>query len=474
MRHLLSYLVVIALFACSTESGGRLGGGGDDAISDSGGVGDTDPGGSDVEKDTPLDSDAVSPVADTHDAAAPADIPPAEVTPDDVGEDSVAPDVATDDVAGVDGSGEDTSPPEDTAVPSCEVDPPVAADGARTVLVTHPFGSEPGACGRMLRRLRLSADGALTDTGDALEIGDCPRRVAFSPDGRLALVVINNDHDFDGQRGVAVLRHHADGALEIVRYLDELSEGNPEEVFFSPDGARAYVLDFNIAGEGGVNVLDVEPGCDVQLGGFIDVALAQALAEVTSTGHLVGSAGQSPTDLSVLDLDAMAVAADYDLFSDFVSAESVALSPDGGLLLIPNASPFSELANQVTALALSVVNGAPIPTVVNTLTDIYEPSGVRFSPDGSLALVTNFSGNTVTWLDVGADGVISVGGVLPGVPLADRVDMLTRGPLTGWVLVTAVTEIATLRFTSDGLERMGGLNLGEGNSAIIGDVAVEP
>ena len=475
MRHLFTLVLLAALAAlaalvgCAAESDGRLGSNGPDTSSDA--VGDHDGGvtSPDVPLDTSPDPSDASPPADTQDAAAPLDVPPAEVTPDTAPEDTTGPEDASGDTPG-----DDTSTPEDTAGPACEVDPPVAADGARTVLVTHPFGQEPGVCGRMIRRLSLSPQGALSDTGDALEIGDCPQRVAFSPDGRLALVVFNNGHDFDGQRGVAVLRHHPDGALEIVRYLDELSEGNPEDLFFSPDGARAYVLDYNIAGEGGVSVLDVTPGCDAQVAGFIDVALPQALAELTSTGHLVGVAGQNPSDVSVLDLDDMAVAADYDLFSDFVSAESVALSPDEGLLLIPNAAPFSALANQVTALAFSIVNGVPIPTVVNTLTDIDEPSGVLFAPDGGQALVTNFLGNTVTWLDVGADGVISVGGVLPGVPLADRVAMLRRGPLRGWVLVTAVTELVSLRFTGDGLERTGGLELGEGYGAIIGDVAVEP
>jgi DNA-binding beta-propeller fold protein YncE len=323
--------------------------------------------------------------------------------------------------------------------------------------------------------MRLDAAGSLAPTGTSIDTGDCPERVAFAPDGRLALVLHSNSHDpMAGTQTVVALANDAAGAVKIVAELKELSKTNPHDVAFSGDGRKAYVSDFDIEGKGGVHVLDVAPGCGVSYSKKIPLAVPTALQVLPGDAHAIVIGGKDPLDVAVLDLTAGTVAAQYDLFSDFVDAQSIGLSPDAKRLLVPNASPFSSLADQVTVLSLTTAGGVPVPAVQMVMANVPEPSGVAYSPDGTKALVTNFSKNRATWLDVAAGGSISLGGTVTGIPLADRVSTLRRGPNAGLVLVTAVTDIHLLQFGASSVTSKGKVSLGSGNGAIAGDVAVEP
>jgi hypothetical protein len=105
---------------------------------------------------------------------------------------------------------------------------------------------------------------------------------------------------------------------------------------------------------------------------------------------------------------------------------------------------------------------------------VTEPNEVLYAPDGSKLLTTTFSGDSVRWFHVGDDGDLSDGGEVTGIGLADRADLLRRGPLAGYVVVSSVTDVARLRFTATGLEKLPKLPLGDGSDRICGDVAIEP
>ncbi len=381
---------------------------------------------------------------------------------------------------GVDAVADPGSSPDTT--PACTPDPPVAADGARTVLVTHPFTDDGAVCGRGLEALRLQPDGTLVTTGTVLDVGACPTRVVFSPDGRLALVVNSNDHAWAGDRSVAVVRHHGDGSLELVNELKEFAWQAVEDVAFSLDGTHAYVtvddvIDEESGAQGGVHVLDVVPGCTATYHGWIPLHHASSITMLPDGLHAAVIAGpvyNDPKDLAFLDLESETVAGQTANFSDFVTAASLAASPDGKALLIPNDSPFSDLGNTLTRASLSLVDGVPVPSLTQVLTDIETPTEVMYSVDGSKVLATSFEGDSVYWFHVGADGSLSTGGTLSGIGLADRADMLRRGPLAGYVVVSSVTAIGRLRVTDTGVEKLAKLPLGDGSDKICGDIAIEP
>lgn len=364
--------------------------------------------------------------------------------------------------------------------PSCTPDPPVAASGARSVFVTHPFGG-PGVCGTTMARLILDEAGALATTGEIYEVGACPKVAEFSPDGRLLIVLTIDNDPQAGTRSAVVYRHHADGSLTRVRIIDVFATRAIADLSFSPDGTRAYITDENIEGEGGVHVLTVDPGCDAQYKGWIDLHHASSIAVLPGGAHAAVMAGPSYNDdhdIAFLDLASETVAARYDRFSDFVDDYSIAVHPDGGSMVVPNASMFSDLANTVTVLGLSYETGTPVPTVLQVLEDVAEPTDVRYSSAGDKLLVTNFSDNTVRWFTVDGAGLLSEGGTITSVPLADRTSALSRGPNDGLILVSAVTRLVTLRFTEAGMIREATLDLAEGLESgipvMIGDVAIEP
>lgn len=179
-------------------------------------------------------------------------------------------------------------------------------------------------------------------------------------------------------------------------------------------------------------------------------------------------------DLAFLDLESGTVAGQTANFSDFVSAFSLGVPPDGRTLVVPNASAFSDLADTLTVMSLTLQNGVPVPAIQQVVIDVYQPTELIFSPDGSKLLATTFDGDSVRWFHVAEDGDLSDGGNLTGIGLADRADMLRRGPLAGHVVVSSVTDVAHVRFTATGLEKLAKLPLGDGSDKICGDIAVEP
>jgi DNA-binding beta-propeller fold protein YncE len=354
----------------------------------------------------------------------------------------------------------------------CEPDLPVADDGPRTVLVTHPVGPSASECGRALRMMKLDAAGVLSDTGQVLQVGDCPRIVKFSPDGRLVWVVNNPQGAQAGTRSVVVLRHDSDGQLTVASELHELSQGDPVHIAFSPDGTRAYVADHGGQGQGGVHVLQVTAGCGASYVKKIPVAIPTATQVLPGGAHALVMGGTEPVDTTVLDLAAGTVTEGFDLFPDAVGARSLALSPDGARILVPNSSAYSKAADMLTLLSLDMSAPVPVPSVASSAA-VPEPASVAWSPDGTKVVVTNSSAHKVTWLEV-AEGKLAEGGTIAPVELAEMTAVLRRGPHAGLVLVSSITNVRVLRFTDTGMADVSKVSLGSGHGAIIGDLSLEP
>ncbi len=428
------------------------------------------------------DSDRSSPETQVPAQDAAADVvTPLDGAPDAAPEDAVADTAETGPDAAADVSGDtaieaatEAGPEAGSDAAACVVDPQTPPDGARTVLVAHPYGPDGATCGRLVRVVRMDADGALTDTGETLDVGDCPTRVRFAPDGRLAFVIVSNSHNPGaGMQRVVVLRNDAAGNVSIVTELAEFSGTNPIEVSFSLDGTKAYVPDFDMS-TGGVHVIDVIPGCTATYKKKIDMPLPHNVQPLPGGKYAFVMGNKDPLDSALIDLETETVVDDYDLFSDWTDSYTVSLSPDGKYLAVPNSSPFSSLAETVATIELDTSGAKPVPTLAFTLPNVTEPTGVLWSPDGTKLLVSTFSGNKVHWMNAGAGGELSVGGTLTGIGLASYVSMVERGKNKGLVLVTSVTSIHALRFTASGIEKSTELSFGSGNGAIPNDVAVEP
>lgn len=358
----------------------------------------------------------------------------------------------------------------------CHPDPQGTPDSVRTVLVAHPFGASFAECGKYVEVLRLDDKGELSRPGSMVEVGGCPSRVSFSPDGRLALVIAPNGYlSTSRSPSVVVLTNDGAGNVELTGDLDQFHPVNPADIAFSPDGTLAYVSDLGGDGDvGGVHVFVVQPGCSVHYTNTIPLSNAGPLKVLPDGNHALVIGGSEPTDTVALDLRAMSVLKAYDLFGDVVQAPSIALRPGGEGLLIPNTSASSKLGNTLSALKVDGTSGTPVPSTNGTVTGVTEPTGAVYSPDGKEALVTNPSSDSVTWFNVGANGTISIGGTLTGIPRADRVTMVTRGKSAGLVLVTSVTSVHAVMFTSQGIADRGKVSLGTGSGAVAGDIAVEP
>ena len=165
----------------------------------------------------------------------------------------------------------------------------------------------------------------------------------------------------------------------------------------------------------------------------------------------------------------------FDIFGDFVDAGRIAVSPDGGTLLIPNGSPFSEEGGQVAVVS---IRGDRL-LERHRLNDLPDARQVIFAPDGRTALVTRAEPGRISVLADTGEG-LEVVDELRGVGLADQMALVHRGGLSGTVLLPSVDpagepNVAMVRMEGPGqVTDLGQLDLGAGVENIPGAVAVMP
>jgi YVTN family beta-propeller protein len=218
-----------------------------------------------------------------------------------------------------------------------------------------PGGPAPAAAPRLYVSNEVSNDVSVVDTAtDAvvatIPVGNRPRGLRISPDGRLLYVAVSGTpiaapgserEGGQGDRakdGIAVV-DLARGA--VVRMLP--SGVDPENFDLSPDGRRLYVSNEEVAG---ASIVDVES------------------ARILSSAPV----GEEP--------------------------EGVATRPDGGAVYVT-----SERASRVTALG-------PDGAVLGSFAVAGRPRTVLFTRDGALAFVTAEEGGTVSVVDARAHRVL--------------------------------------------------------------------
>lgn len=370
--------------------------------------------------------------------------------------------------------------PPDSGVPPvpCGFDVFAAADRERVVLVAEPFTDMPGVDGTTVRSLRLTTAGDLIATDTRLDVGFRPARIAFVQSGAYALVLGE-----DGE--LATVRVTSASQLALVDTV-QLPSAGYGDLRVLADGQTIVVAGSNVDMTSGLSTVAL--ACDGSL--TIDTAAFHNLrltvsfdwidAAETRAVVLGGQAVFAPVDNDDLRIFSRTngrwtqVAA-FDLWSDAVDAERIAVSPDGRTLLVPNGSPFS---TQGSTVMVATITGDVIgsPRLLPNMGDACE---ALFSVDGATALVSLLEAGAVSVLADRGQGFVEVARIR-GIGLAEQLVAVERGMLSGLVLVPSVDaqggpNVAKVFIEGPGVVRdRGQTELGSGIPQIPGAIAVQP
>lgn len=352
-------------------------------------------------------------------------------------------------------------------------------DKARVVLTGHStkgVGGVPTV--HFLRSALLEVDVGFTDIGERLDLDFAPVRIEFVPSGRFALVL--------GDEGeLASVQVESDGTMEIVSELD-LARFGMNDLRISSDGSEAFAVGADVTEQtSGVDVIRI--GCDGALtlvdGAFFGLRLSYSLAFLPGEERAVLLGGQAvfepedDNDVRLLERagEGFEQVGAFDLYGDHIDALRIAVSPDGRTLLVPNGSVFSSESAQVLVATIE----GDVVSESHRVLDLEDAREALFSPDGQTALVTLFGRNRVMVLADEGAGLEVVGEVV-GIGLAEQMALISRGALSGTVLVNSVdtdgrSNVARIFISGKGtVEDQGQLTLPEGLENIPRTLAVQP
>lgn len=347
----------------------------------------------------------------------------------------------------------------------------------RQVLMTHDINGDD-----RVRQLTWTTGVGLGGVGDDLAgivhtVGASPRRVAFSPNGKLAALVE------EGSEHIRILQLD----LETGSVSGEVSVPAtglyPVDVEFGGDGGDLYVVHSNPNPEGGVYRVPIRTA---QGRALADLPLTQIHSqfqagdlEILPDGRGLALLAADPTGnldgihLAILSRDG-AVVGEVGIGPEGSTSRSVAASPDGQWLLVTY-SNFFGAGDRVVLVSL---DGAGVPLVLNDVA-VGDPEEVAWTGDSLTALVTEAMDDEITGLAL--DGGALVKGTSFTLGLAERVAHTAWGPDRDTFLVTTVSAntgqsgLAVVTVGEGGVvTNTGTYELGTGNDKIPGDVAVQP
>jgi hypothetical protein len=366
----------------------------------------------------------------------------------------------------------------DAGQPACAF-VPTPVDGARRVVVSHPFPDDGGSRDNRWEVFSLSSTGTLSPTGTFFRMGrtsDPAAPIVFTPDGRIGLAAQE-----DGTIGVFRFDE------QTVTIVHQAFAGNfsAGKLVLQPSGNKLWVLDFNTQNNGG-GVYELDIACDGTLSNeryVLPGNNASAAVLLSSARQLLVAARSLPgspmmQDLHVLDVSAPTAMLkssttgfpDRDAIAPTLSAsrdERIIAMPDNGFLAGSRIAFFTHAGNGLTAKALVTTNA---------------PMSVTFSPFADLGLVVNSDGAdhfrkltwdaTATTFTVSAPLTYAFGRPqLPSAPV-----MITRGQLNGRMLIAELDAVRQLQFEPDGgiTDVSSTPAGGTGNLQILGTIGVTP
>jgi hypothetical protein len=352
---------------------------------------------------------------------------------------------------------------------------PGAADRARKVVVSHPFGADQNA----YEVLDLATDGTLAQTGTTFDLGrSTVGEIAFTPDGEVGLVVQEDGSigvfRFDGDTPAVVDSHWTDGDLYAT------------SIVMDPGGAVAYVLDDQWRENGG-GVYRVAIGCDgalTSMGLWFASKLPGGLAMRGDRFLLAATDvdGSTPgDDAHSLDrnVDPPARTAGVDAFGDDDDiVGSTAITNDQQHFLIGDNNSFGTAPNRVAVVGIGADGDAL--AAEQLISPLEDPIALLPSPFGDVVLAVSGFGNAVFVLTQHAgappftnDGELTYTGAAPQLP--GGAVQISQGTLRGLALVAENLGVRRIQMAGGGtVTDLGLLSLGSGSDAITGSIGVQP
>jgi hypothetical protein len=371
---------------------------------------------------------------------------------------------------------------------ACTTRQPAAADRARKVVVSHPYDSNADRTD-VWEVLDLSASGTLSQPGVTFHMGTAMYgEVAFTRDGQVGIAVQE-----DGSLGV--FRFESDGTPTVVHAKFDGSF-YADHVVMDPDGSGAWVTDGEWRNIGG-GIYRIDIACDgtvTDQGRVAEaklpaglVVLSDGRAVVAAYDILASTAGTGLYDVHLLSsLEPPALAASVSAFptsdggADEQIVSTAAVTSDEKYMLIADDGAYRDYGG--TRIAAVEIQASSL--VAKQVFDFDDPVAIVASPFGKPVIGVNggISGaGAIIIIDYDAASAtpFSVRGELPhtgtGPQLPGAAVMITRGSLTGLVLVAELTGVRKVLFKSDyTVTDQGAFDFGSGYTAMVGAVGVQP
>jgi hypothetical protein len=358
---------------------------------------------------------------------------------------------------------------------------PAAADRVRRVVVSLPYNAS-GLKAETYEVLAMAADGTLSRPGVTFTMGrSMGGEIGFTPDGEVGVAVQD-----DGTLGV--FRLDASGTPTVVH--SSFTGGfYAAQVVMDPTGTGAWVLDSEWRSNGG-GIYRVDIACD---GTLTDKGLVAA-GKLPSTMTLLagGRAAVAAFDLLtttegpdlhlVSSLNAPTIVGSADVFPtadggvDEQVVQSMAATADGKYLLVGDICEFCGSGSRLAGVEIQ--SGGLRAAQLFAFND---PYAIVASPFGQVLLVVSGYGNALYVVDYDSQSAtpFSVRGELAptgGKPqLPGAAVMVSRGALSGRVLVAELTAIRQVKFSAGGVVAdLGPFSFGSGYTAMVGAIGVQP
>lgn len=367
----------------------------------------------------------------------------------------------------------------DAGAVACGFDQLAPEDASRVMLVGHPFSDVVGEPGTEVSSRTLNVPYQIVEDGIRLDVGVRVSKLAFVPSGAYAFALSE-----DG--ALVSLRVNSVTDIQVVDQVS-LPGGSYGEIQVLEDGQTLLVVGAN--GNPAAGLSTVRVGCAGELTVAEDLYFALRLtdsAALTMDGTRLWLAGgqalfdpRDDDDVRVLERlpgGGYQEVAAYDIFTDFFSADRIALSPDGSTLLVPNGLDFSSEADQLAILTLQGDSIVAMDRLTEGLGDLAE---VLFSTDGQTIIASLAEpGQVVSFAKAG--GSWSVNTRLRGIGLADQMAQITRGTLSDYIFLPSIdpsgpSNVAVVRVSGPGvITDLGQHDIGMGFTNIPNAIAIAP
>ena len=315
------------------------------------------------------------------------------------------------------------------------------ADDARLIALSFPYSDVLGEEGRSVQLYRLSATGTLDSWGDRLELSAKSSVLRFSQDGWWLVSVSERGRvtSIDLRGPIPLITDTFDLPLGAYSTVQSSHRSRVFDVVNRNSNELAGLYSLHLDCEGGL-ALDED---------YYYLRLIQGFQRFTSAPlEAIVFGGQAlfdpidPIDLRWIkyDEDGWSEYINLDVFSDFIDAINVGLSPQGDWITLVNGSPFTEEGGQVRFIE---INQDPPSLNERFLFEGYsDVRGAWYLPQGDTVLITQFEENAVQFF-AKDQNVWRPAQRVEGIGLARHVAMIPPPPQTDergvWLLIPSVS-----------------------------------